>query len=59
MNDRPDHRKGRESHHEINKCIDDRMKGKITREQMSSDIGRLKNNIKRDVVNPMKGRPKD
>jgi len=56
MNDRPDHKKGMESQREIKRVIDDRQKGKITRGQMSRDIATLKSNIKRDVVNPMKGR---
>jgi len=56
---RPDHKKGREHHHEINKVIDDRCSGKIDQKQMSRDIKTLKDNIKRDVVNPMKGRPPD
>jgi len=56
MNDRPDHKKGMESQREIKRVIDDRQKGKITRGQMSRDIATLKGDIKRDVVNPMKGR---
>lgn len=56
MNDRPDHKKGMEAQREIKRVIDDRQKGKITRNQMSRDIATLKSNIKRDVVNPMQGR---
>jgi len=56
MNDKPNHKKGMESQREIKKVIDDRRKGKISRETMSNDIATLKDNIKRDVVRPMQGR---
>ncbi len=56
MNDKPDHKKGQEAQREIKKVIDDRQKGRITREQMSNDIATLKENIRNDVVKPMQGR---
>jgi len=59
MNDKPDHKRGRECQHEINKCVDDYGKGRITRDQMSRDVKELKKEITQKVVNPLKGRPKD